>query len=409
MIRCRAEVLYVSSLPRGTLVRLLLATLACACAESPEGSRWTVRDSAGVEIVSSAGNAPRWDLGDPLLLLGTVDDPGPTQFHRVRDVELLQDGGLVVANQGSEELRIFSADGTFRASVGGKGHGPQEFDGLALVESFADSLLTWDGGNQRITVRLLDGTFMRSFHLEWFEGILFPADLLGAGAFTARGILAVTARYMSQLQGSGLVIDSALVSVYDMEGTLVDSLLRLPHNARAVLRAGNLQTTLGAPYTVGASLVGTEDGFCSTFGPEPEIRCRDRTGLRRLIRADLPRRALNEADVELYWREALETASEAQRSALLRMRDMMPFPEEFPSFAQLVRDDHGRIWARRYWTPTDTREEWLVFDDGRWIGTLASPIGFRVMDIRGDRLAGIWQDSLGVEYVRVYRYRVAMP
>jgi hypothetical protein len=91
------------------------------------------------------------------------------------------------------------------------------------------------------------------------------------------------------------------------------------------------------------------------------------------------------------------------------MRDMMPFPEEFPSFAQLVRDDHGRIWARRYWTPPDTREEWLVFDDGRWIGTLASPIGFRVMDIRGDRLAGIWQDSLGVEYVRVYRYRVAMP
>lgn len=47
-----------------------------------------------------------------------------------------------------------------------------------------------------------------------------------------------------------------------------------------------------------------------------------------------------------------------------------------------------------------------VFDDGRWIGRLETPAGYRVMTVRGDRLAGVWQDTLGVEFVRVYGYRV---
>lgn len=387
---------------------LLLAMAASACAASDDAIQWAARDSAGVEIVISSGAAPHWQLtGQPVLELGSIDESGPTQFYRVRDVELLHDGGLVVADQGSEELRIFAANGAHRGSAGGRGRGPQEFNGLALVESFADSLVTWDTGNQRISVRLLDGTLVRTFGLEWIDGILFPADLIGASGFTeGQGILAVTARYMSQLQGSGLVVDTALVSIYDMEGALVDSLVRLPHNARAVQRVADAQTTLSAPYTVSASLVGDEQGFCHTFGPEPEIQCRDRTGVRRLIRLDLPRRPVTAADVELYWEDALATTSEQRRSALQRMREVMPFPASFPAFAQLIRDDRGRIWARRYRTPEDRNEEWLVIDDGRWIGHLASPIGFQVMDIRGDRLAGVWQDTLGVEFVRVYEYRI---
>lgn len=46
-----------------------------------------------------------------------------------------------------------------------------------------------------------------------------------------------------------------------------------------------------------------------------------------------------------------------------------------------------------------------MFDDARLIGRLASPAGFRVMDIRAHQLAGLWVDELGVEFVRVYEYR----
>lgn len=386
----------------------------CDASGSGEDARWQVRDSAGVEIVTSAVTPAQWALeADPILEIGAVDATGPTQLYRVLDVAILPDGGLAVANQGSEELRIFAADGTHRGSFGGEGHGPAEFDGLARVDVFGDSLLTWDGGNQRLSVRRLDGILARTFLLDWFDGILFPVALLqptgsaAAGTSSRPTILTVTARYMSQLRGTGLVVDTALVSVYDMDGALIDSIVRIPHNARAVQRVGNLQTTLGAPYTAGAGMAPSVDGsgFCHTFGPEPEIRCRDRTGIRRLIRVALPARPVTEAHIDYYWEDAIENASERQRSALRRMRETMPFPASFPAFDQLVRDHAGRLWARRYRTPDDDAESWLVFEDGRWIGRLETPVGYRVMDIRGDHLAGVWQDTLGVEYVRVYRYR----
>lgn len=388
----------------------------CDASGSGEDARWQVRDSAGVELVTSAVTPAQWALeADPILEIGAVDATGPTQLYRVLDVAILPDGGLAVANQGSEELRIFAADGTHRGSFGGEGHGPAEFDGLARVDVFGDSLLTWDGGNQRLSVRRLDGTLARTFLLDWFDGILFPVALLqpsgapagAAGPAVRPTVLTVTARYMSQLRGTGLVIDTALVSVYDMAGALIDSIVRIPHNARAVQRVGNLQTTLGAPYTAGAAIAPSADGtgFCHAFGSAPEILCRGRDGVRRLIRVEIPTRPVTEAHVDRYWDEAQEDANERRRDALRRMRETMPFPAAFPAFDQLIRDDRGRLWTRRYRTPDDRHDQWLILADGRWIGRLATPVGYRVMDIRGDHLAGVWQDTLGVEYVRVYRYR----
>lgn len=395
---------------RSWLVAACAAAVGCSGAPSSSaGVERTVRDSAGIEISENRGAAPSWRLvREPLLELGDVDRPGPTQFYRVRDVELLRGGGLVVADGGSEELRIFTRAGEHRASAGGKGHGPTEFDGLARVESLGDSLLTWDGGNQRVSVRRLDGSLVRTFGLEWFDGILFPVDL-----FTGRhpggdgGILAVTARYMSQLVGSGLVIDTALVSLYAPDGSLADSIARVPHNARAVLRSGDLQTTLGVPYLASAPLVGDGRGFCYAFGPAPEIRCLDRAGLRRLLRVELPVRPITEEHVSLWWERMEETSNERRRYALRRMRDHMPFPAAFPAFDQLLRDDRGRLWVRRYRTPEDESERWLVFEGGTWVGQLDTPAGYEVMDIRGDRLAGVWRDPLGIEFVRVHRFEEA--
>jgi hypothetical protein len=45
-----------------------------------------------------------------------------------------------------------------------------------------------------------------------------------------------------------------------------------------------------------------------------------------------------------------------------------------------------------------------VFDpDGRWLGDLDLPRGLRVDEIGADYIAGVERDTLGVEYVKVYR------
>lgn len=71
----------------------------------------------------------------------------------------------------------------------------------------------------------------------------------------------------------------------------------------------------------------------------------------------------------------------------------------------LAVDDTDRLWARVYALPDEPDERWLVFEAGRLASSLVSPRGFSVMDVRGNRIAGVWSNDLGVEFVQVYEFR----
>ncbi|MGI9628055.1 MAG: 6-bladed beta-propeller, partial [Longimicrobiales bacterium] len=144
---------------------------ACTATEAPT---FVVADSAGIQIVvSDLEAAPTWTLGKPTFQLGTVSG-GPAEFHRIRDLRRLASGDLLVANAGSEELRVFSADGAHLRTIGKRGAGPGEFNGLQSATLLADSIVTYDNRNDRISVFTADGTYARSFRLEWSGGLLGP-------------------------------------------------------------------------------------------------------------------------------------------------------------------------------------------------------------------------------------------
>lgn len=374
--------------------------VASACDGSTAAPGWSARDSSGVQIVTSEPATATWALApEPRLTLGSIDEGGAAQFFRIQDIELLPDSSIAVANRGSEEIRIFDASGRHMRSFGGSGRGPEEFVRLEMVEEGRDSLFTYDNGNDRLQVRDLSGGFGRTFRLEWFYGALFPVHVAPDGA-----VLAVTGRYMTELSGTGRVVDTALVSLYDPTGALVDSFVRLPHNERFVKQVGDMRTTIGAPFSASASLVGTPDGFCYAFGPSPEIRCHDRSGgLRAINRVlDAPS-AVTEADIGAFWAMELE-ADTPYRPYLVRLRSDITFPEFFPAISQLTLDDTGRIWAKRFVASIhpDSDESWWIFEGGHLVGSLTTPQGFRVLDIEGGLIAGVWTDELGVEFVRVY-------
>lgn len=375
-----------------------MALLAVGCTKLDDRPPWLVSDSAGVEIVLNERSSLAWRLSEePVLSLGVVDQGGPTEFFRVQDIAILNNGDLAVANRGSEEVRLFTAEGRHRATFGGKGHGPREFSLLAMVESYGDSLLAYDEGNDRISVWKQSGRFGRSFRLEWYSGLLGPVDLRGYG-----GILTVTARYMSELRGEGLIVDTALVSAYDLTGHLIDSIARLPHNERVVRRQGDLQITLSAPFSARGQIVGVAPGFCYAFGAAADILCFDLEGvLRRIIRVSLTPRPVTDEHVSAFWEEQRAGAEGPRSDAFQRLRESMPFPGFFPTYSQLLVDDAGRLWARLYTTPEERNEQWLIFEDGRLVAELVSPRGFRVMDVKQDRVAGVRTNTLGVEFVEV--------
>jgi hypothetical protein len=173
---------------------LLLCFLTGACADARPDPEWTVVDSAGVRITLSAeADVPETTPSELLLSLGTSDGGGPTDFYRVRDVEIVATSLVAVANE-----------------------------------------------------------------LDWFRGALFPEDL----SVPARTI-AVTARYMTELVGTGLLVDTSLVSIYDDAGRLIET--------RASVSASRLRsrsrTVAASVSTISARRRGAAPGMASRYQP----------------------------------------------------------------------------------------------------------------------------------------------
>ena len=124
--RCRLPVAAAA-----LVVALVLAFPACEGADSPGEVLTQVRDSAGIRIIENAsppeGSRLNWRIGsEPALSIGEVDGEDPYLLYLARDATRLNDGRIVVANRGTQELRVFDARGTYLETWGGEGEGPGE-------------------------------------------------------------------------------------------------------------------------------------------------------------------------------------------------------------------------------------------------------------------------------------------
>ena len=99
---------------------------------------------------------------DPRVDL-TRSGSGPShEFFRVRDVRQRPDGSVVVADRGSQEVRLYSSQGEFLGSSGGVGDGPGEFRNLWMVKPSTDRILALDQRG-RVTVFTPDLVPTRTF------------------------------------------------------------------------------------------------------------------------------------------------------------------------------------------------------------------------------------------------------
>lgn len=127
----------------------VLALAGTGCIEAGggagDGIPWTERDSAGVIIVENEPPAPEsrlaWSIGaQPSVAIGSVDSGEADQLFRVADATRLSDGRIVIANTGSNELRVFNPDGSHAGTWGGLGDGPGEFTSYSPT-----AVVAWPG------------------------------------------------------------------------------------------------------------------------------------------------------------------------------------------------------------------------------------------------------------------------
>lgn len=384
-----------------------------------------VRDSAGVDIV--VNRAPVWEAGEGWTVAPQADavltgtgDPDFALFRAV-DLALLPDGAVAVANSGAGEVAVLAPDGSVRARLGRSGDGPGEFRWLNGVIARGDSVVAVDGATLRFSVFGADGALTREFSVAAETGQptgIRAVDLgeAGVGVFREVGFAEKLDPGVMRLPGTAFRLDWGGDRAADFAGAF-------PGGAIFVLADGMGTLPLGPDL----ALAGGAGAFYVGDGEGPDVRVYGPDGdLVRRVRWPVPPVPVTEA-MRGEWAEAQSASMREQglpEEAVAKQRrfqERVPFPEHLPVHRDLLVDEGGHLWVRRYraglssdpptsWqgktvgpeSPLDERPRtWWVFDAmGTWLGSVTTPPGLRIEIVTADAVWGVHTDALGVETVR---------
>ncbi|MDE2763686.1 MAG: hypothetical protein OXQ94_00315 [Gemmatimonadota bacterium] len=390
----------------------LFAACTAACQEERQDStalRSETTDSAGIEIIENArppdDSRLGWRIGpEPAVSIGRVEGDDPYLLHGVSDAMMLGDGRIVVANSGTQELRVFNESGTHLATWGGEGEGPGEFSWLGAIEPWpGDSIIAWYGPRRDISVFGADGNYGRGFT---FEANDDEATLwaLVPQATTRNGLILA-------MHDPHLLI-TVTAEVRDSEGRRLSSLGSYPGQEMAMATA-----TMADAILFSVRLPRTTWGDLFVIGPTDRYELKaftDDGTLARIVRRGHEPRTVTRAHIDAHVEEILSppypddwTESEIA-SYLVEERQryrVAPVVEHFPAFASLMTDALDHLWVEEYEIPGEERPGvlWTVFDpEGRVLGFVETAEGLEVYEIGEDYILGRATDELGVEFVQVW-------
>ena len=345
-----------------------------------------------------ANTAASWSLDSaPRVVIGEEQGDEPYLFQGVAAAVIIPDGRITVADRGSSSIRIFEADGTFQQSMGRTGQGPGEFEYIASVVLLPpDTLVVYDAAAFRITRFRTNGALLSTVNVIPESG--FPEIYLGQfddGDFGFAWIV------QADRDDAPVTPDVMAFGRFDPDGALVSTfgtttgMLRyeggtLPFSP--YLHAFVLRDSVYFTDGVHEITVLGQDGSRSISIPVPAVRY------------DEARRQLeNELDA-------------GDRVDALELLADVPIQDSVPSVAEVLLNDEGHLWLKRYQPSTDSN--WLGFfgnrAGGEWwildpnfghVATIRLHDAFIPRDIRGGQVLGVTHDSLGVERVAVFDIR----
>ena len=393
--------------------------LGCDRNDRPgDGSEST--DQGATRGGSDAHSAPIGEIavGDPALLtvgtLGLSDDSLTEYiFAGIQGAKRLSDGGIVVADDGSKQVRRFDSTGRHLWSTGQRGEGPGDFRDVRLLpECTNDTVVTvLDIQLDRITELDGDGDFLRSWLPRSPEGRLPYSDLVcgsgGLSAFTRfEDVSTYDAdagdhyRWIVDLYGHRAVPDTSWLVRTGIPG---------PDRTR--YRSSDGPRTWGRRPVLAADVRGVWLGVADDYSVERM----DWSGSTvRVIRWSGPPLSVEQHHIDA-WKDRYVAGFASDANRLKEFLDLdwpriqRDLPSRFPAYSDLVAPDDGTLWVRMFERPGEAKE-WHVFDrDGNWTHRLEEPQGMEILDISPTAvLAVVWRTG-GVETLEVRELSFTAP
>jgi hypothetical protein len=166
-----------------SVIGMLLVSAGCDSGSPPPTTGASPLPVA-LESVTNA-DAPadttlRITISEELRIGSATGGPWEHQLFQVAGVVRDSDDNLIVANQGTGEFRVFSANGGFVRRFGHKGDGPGEFRSMANLRLTNDTLLVNDRGLARASRFTTSGIFIDSWPTVSDSGTFITVGQIGA-------------------------------------------------------------------------------------------------------------------------------------------------------------------------------------------------------------------------------------
>jgi len=394
----------------------LVLSGGCGGGAPTEGAIQVVEaDSAGISLVTISGEVsslPQWTLSSKPVT--EISGDAPPYLGSVGEVGLRSDGGLVVEDNMTDELRLFDSDGHVTRLMGGAGNGPGEFQNLTTMTVLpGDTVVTYDRRLYRISAFGPTGDLLGTISLTREDGGLNTLAM-DAWAFNSRRFLLHRLSAWDSANAAPLPRRDqreAVLFVLDGEGSVSGDPIRFEGGYSVEFDMGDA----GSPFAnqpfieVGSDRVvhGSGVQYEVTYS-SPELRPL------RIVRWDGWGVALEEEVVrgireeyEVGWAELRAQRPDLVEGLLEALFSPEVLPDTLPVLGSTVLDETGRLWVSRFKPSTEMwsqEDSWHILgEDGHPLARVQLPSNARLAAARADRVALIVRDSLDVEHLRVYR------
>ncbi|HET7583672.1 MAG TPA: hypothetical protein VFK13_02135 [Gemmatimonadaceae bacterium] len=352
---------------------------------------------------------PEWSLSPTATLrIGTEGDT-TTEFLQIRGAVRMPSGNIVVADGGTQQLRVFTPDGHFVRSLSRRGGGPGELQSVARLQRVGDTLLS------------VDQVFMTPSVNVYTDAAGFSARItlrpdnapLGLGALQrlASGALLVESqpfKAMTAVTPGNAWRDTVTLGVLHLSDT--------PHVSWLPPREG---------YSIHAyrdpALPGGGSSLLNTLSPKlvygvagdriwigdsgtGDIELVDSSGVTRsYVRLPVARRPFSKDALQRAEQRALAAADSPQRLSIRALYEEAPRPEQVPLFTSFVPGPDSEMWIILFNEDGGAPQAVIVCDSaGRAIARATIPAHTRLTDVGSRYVLGVETDELGVERVVQY-------
>jgi hypothetical protein len=386
-----------------TVLRIFLVGLFLQLSGCREpGSRTTPQtlrfDSAGIEIVRNQaplrGQGRRFRVEPkPNLEIGRVLGADEETFYDVVSVRQ-DDANILVAER--TEIRLYSQAGALIRRMGGVGHGPGEFTRIVGALFCGGRIVASDLSPPRVTI-FDEMDQAQTIPLPRPTELGFLDTLLPLFGCTTHGFVGGMANRKAETQRSTTqtVQRNARLVVHVRDSNeRVDTILAYPGQ----------ETFHGLVVPFGRNtLVAFHDEllYVADTGT-PEVRILGLNGtVHRIVRLALEAVPVSPNDIQRIRDQYLGGLPTGLREEVQARLAAVPIPPTLPFFSRLEVASDGTIWLQSYQRFQDERiTGWnLINADGVWLGEIDLPEGFFVHEFGEHDAVGVWEDSLGVEFI----------